>query len=234
MKKLIVVVNDLERSGKSSTARAIAHHLKDLEINPLFVTSNGMDMTDSFAGQFWDLEDQFEMSQLIGALDHHDAVIFDVHTGAARIFGEICEEGELENLLAELDTEMTLVIPNSQSERCNEEISDIVDIYADAADYVIAHLPGEGHVVEWKKSAAEKATRYLGASMIEIPPMSDDLKTAMENTELDFAQALNNPSALPRFAEVQVMQWLEKTSEALADGRDYLIPEEIGAVALDY
>jgi hypothetical protein len=70
--------------------------------------------------------------------------------------------------------------------------------------------------------------------MIEIPPMSDDLKTAMENTELDFAQALNNPSALPRFAEVQVMQWLEKTSEALADGRDYLIPEEIGAVALDY
>jgi hypothetical protein len=30
------------------------------------------------------------------------------------------------------------------------------------------------------------------------------------------------------------MQWLEKTSEALADGRDYLIPEEIGAVALDY
>ena len=45
MKKLIVVVNDLERSGKSSTARAIAHHLKDLEINPLFchIQWNGHD-----------------------------------------------------------------------------------------------------------------------------------------------------------------------------------------------
>lgn len=234
MKKLIVVVNDLERSGKSSTARAISHHLKDLEVNHLFVTSNEMDMTDSFSGEFWDLEDQFEISQLIGALDHHDAVVFDVHTGAARIFGEICEEGELENLLAELDTEMTLVIPNNQSERCNEEISDLTEIFADAADYVVAHLPGDGHVVEWKKSAAEKATRYLGASQIEFPGMGDDLKTAMENTEVEFAEALNNPSGLPRFAEVQVMQWLEKASEALAEGRDYLIPEEVGEVALDF
>ena len=55
MKKLIVVVNDLERSGKSSTARAISHHLTNLEVKHLLVTSDEMDMTDTFPGEFWDL-----------------------------------------------------------------------------------------------------------------------------------------------------------------------------------
>lgn len=233
MKKLIVVVNDLERSGKSALARAISHHLTESEVNHLLVTSNEMDMSDSYEGEFWDLEDQFDISLLIGALDRHEAIVLDVHTGAARNWGEFCESEDLENLLAEIDAEMTLVIPNSQSERCNEEISDIAEIFSDQADYVLAHLPGDDRAVKWKASPAEKALRYLGASEVSIPALSEDLLTALENTEVDFAEALNKPSELPRFAEVQVSQWLEKVSEVLA-GQDYLIPEEVGQVALDY
>ena len=100
MKKLIVVVNDLERSGTSSVARAISHHLKAQERKHLLVTSNEMDMSDSFEGDFWDLEDQFEVSQLIAAIDNYEAIVVDVHTGAARSWGEVCEEHELENLLS--------------------------------------------------------------------------------------------------------------------------------------
>ena len=144
MKKLIVVVNDLERSGKSALTRAISHHLKELDLRHLLVTSNEMDMTEIFEGEFWDLEDQFDVSQLISAIDRHEAVIVDVHSGAARNWGEFCEQEELESLLAELDAEMTLIIPNTQSERCNEEITDLTEIFADQADYIIAHLAGDG------------------------------------------------------------------------------------------
>ncbi|MEX2580091.1 MAG: hypothetical protein WD342_13620 [Verrucomicrobiales bacterium] len=235
MKKLIVVVNDLERSGNSSVARAISHHLKTQERKHLLVTSNEMDMTDSFEGEFWDLEDQFDPSLLIAAIDGYEAVVLDVHTGAARIWGDLCEEHELENLLAELDAEMTMILPNTQSERCNEEMCDLAEIFSDQADYVIAHLPGdERNEVKWKGSPAEKALKHLGASAVDVPGLSDDLKTAMENTEVDFAAALNDPSALPRFAEVQITQWLEKVSESLATASDYLVPDEVGTVALDY
>ncbi len=235
MKKLIVVVNDLERSGTSSVARAISHHLKAQERKHLLVTSNEMDMSETFEGEFWDLEDQFEVSQLIAAIDGYEAIVVDVHTGAARNWGEICEEHELENLLAELDAEMTMVLPYNQSERCNEEICDLAEIFADQADYVIAHLPGDGrNEVKWKNSPADKALRYLGASTVDMPEISDDFKTALESAEVDLATALNNPKGLPRFAEVQVSQWLEKASDALEDGSDYLIPDEVGAVALDY
>lgn len=235
MKKLIVVVNDLERSGTSSVARAISHHLKAQERKHLLVTSNEMDMSDSFEGDFWDLEDQFEVSQLIAAIDNYEAIVVDVHTGAARNWGEVCEEHELENLLAELDAEMTMVLPYTQSERCNEEVCDLAEIFADQADYVVAHLPGDGrNDVKWKTSPADKALRYLGASTVDMPAISDDLKTALDSAEVSLANALNNPAGLPRFAEVQVMQWLEQASAALEDGSDYLIPEEVGTVALDY
>ncbi|MAS96174.1 MAG: hypothetical protein CMO55_23475 [Verrucomicrobiales bacterium] len=235
MKKLIVVVNDLERSGKSSTARAISHHLTNLEVKHLLVTSDEMDMTDTFPGEFWDLEDQFETSQLIGAIDSYEAVVLDVHSGAARNWGEFCEERDLENLLAELDAEMTLVIPDTRNERCNEEICDLTEIFADQANYVIAHLPGdERFEVKWKGSLADKAIRYLGASQVDIPGISEELETALESTDVTFAEALNNPAELPRFAEVQITQWLERTSESLGAAQDYLIPDEIGSVALDF
>ncbi|MDF1659407.1 MAG: hypothetical protein P1U58_17455 [Verrucomicrobiales bacterium] len=234
MKKLIVVVNDLERSGKSSLARAVAHHLNESEVKNLLVTSNEMDMSDSYRGEFWDLEDQFDVSLLIGALDNYDAIVLDVHTGAARNWGEFCENEEIENLLAELDAEMTMVIPNSQGERCNEEITDLAEIFADQADYVVAQLPGDDRAVKWKASPAEKALRYLGASEVNFPGMSDDLVTALETSGVEFANALNNPSELPRFAEVQVTQWLEKANDALVAGQDYLLPEAVVEVALDY
>lgn len=234
MKKLIVVVNDLERSGKSALARAISHHLGELEVDHLLVTSNEMDMTDTFSGEFWDLEDQFDVSQLIGALDSHDAIVVDVHTGAARNWGEFCESTDLENLLAEINAEMTVVIPNSRSERCNEEITDLAEIFADQADYVVAHLPGDDRAIKWKASPAEKSLRYLGAAEISLPAISDEMATAMESSGIELKEALNQPSGLPRFAEVQVSQWLEEVSNALSAGQDYLLPEEVVAVALDY
>lgn len=235
MKKLIVVVNDLERSGKSTLARTLAHHLKAEDIKHLLVTSNEMDMTDSFPGEFWDLEDQFEVSQLISAIDRHEAVVVDVHTGAARNWGDLFESEDLENLLAEIDAEMTLVIPNNRSERCNEEICDLAEIFADQANYVIVHLPGDGrNELKWKGSPAEKAIRYLGATNVEFPAISDELVTALENADLELPEALNKPSALPRFAEVQVSQWIERASESLSVGNEHLIPDGSGSVALDF
>ncbi len=235
MKKLIVVVNDLERSGKSTLARVLSHHLQAEEVKHLLVTSDEMDMTDAFPGEFWDLEDQFDVSQVISAIDRHDAVVLDVHSGAARNWGDLFESEDLENLLAEIDAEMTLVIPDTRTERCNEEICDLAEIFSDQADYLIVHLPGDKRTeIKWKGSPAEKAIRYLGASEVEMPGLPDSLHTALENAGVTLPEALNNPSLLPRFAEVQVMQWIERVSSCLAGGNEQLLPDASGSVALDY
>ncbi len=235
MKKLIVVINDLERSGNSTLARAIAHHLNQNEVKHKLITSDENDLHDTFEGEFWDLDEQLDTDNLIQAMETNEALVLDIHTGAARDLAEFCEAEELDNLLTELDVDMTLVIPDTGSVRCNEEIVDLTDLFADSADYVIARMPISGRdMMEWKGSDAAKSTRYLGSLNIEIAGFSDDLKTAMESTNVEITTALNKPESLPRFAEVQVCQWLEDISESFDEAAEFLIPEAVGEVVLDY
>lgn len=234
MKKLIVIANDLERSGKSTLARAIAHHLVQEEVDHLLISSDENDLDDEFPGEFWDLDEQIEASQLVEAVNKHEAVILEIRTGAARNWADFCESEEVDNLLAELDAEMTLVIPDTGSERCNEEIADLAELFSDSADYVIARLGDENHrEIEWKKSEGEKAVRHLGCVGIALPGVHGDLQTALDSANATLPSVLNQPADLPRFAEVQLCQWLEEFSGALAKAGEYLMPEAVGAVMLD-
>ncbi len=230
MKKLLVVANDLEGSGKSTLALTLSHFLNEREISHSLILSDESDIESGRDGEYWDIEDEIEIGQLIRALDQSDAVIVDVASGAARNWGEFCESQELENLLAELDVEMTLIIPEHLSERCHEEIVDLAEIFSDQADYVIAHLPLEarGSVQEkWKGGAAAKAMNYLGALEISVPGISPDLATALESSGKTLSEALSETADLPRFLEVQVTEWREQAALACERAGDYLVPERV-------
>jgi len=235
MKKLIVIANDLERSGNSTVTRAIAYHLAQQEVDSLLITSDENDLDETFPGEYWDLEDQIDSSELFAALEGHDAVIVDLHSGAARNWADFCSGESIDNLLAELDVEMTLVIPDTSTERCNEEIFDLTELFSDSSDYVIARMPVEdkGHV-KWKGSEADKATRYLGATLISLPAFAEEFLMALENSEATVVTALNSPSALPRFAEVQAHQWLDSAADILSNANDFLVPDGVGETVLGY
>ncbi|MDF1752569.1 MAG: hypothetical protein P1U89_07340 [Verrucomicrobiales bacterium] len=227
MKRLVVVVNDLERSGKSSVSRAVYHHLaSECEIKSFLVTSDENNLDEDYDGEYWDLDESLSVGQVIGLLEENDAVIFDVHTGGARNWAEFCEETEFDNVLAEVGAEMTLVIPNTGGVRCNEEIIDIAELFSDSADYLIAHLGiDQRDQVKWKGSDAEKATRYLGSIDVEFPSISEELATAIKNTDYDFSVALGKGAELPRFAEVQIAQWLEEVSNRLDSANEYILAD---------
>lgn len=230
MKKLIVVLNDLELTGKTTVARALAAYLHEQEISHLLVSTDGSDSEDFAQGEFWDLEDEIELSQLIGALDQNDAVIIDVSTGAARNWADFCEEQEVDGILAEMDVEMTLVIPEHGGERCHNEVVDLAEIFSDQADYVIVHLPlpaRRSAESEWKGSYAAKATNFLGALAVTPPEIESDLETALESSGNDICSALGQLENLPRFLEVQVTQWLEGCSLEFNLAKDYLQPESL-------
>ena len=235
MKRLIVVVNDLERSGKSSIARAVHHHLiSECEVESRLVTSDETNLTDEFEGDFWDLDEDLSLETVIDSIDENDAVIVDVHTGGARNWAVFCEKTEFESVLADLSTEMTLVVPNTGGIRCNEEISDLVDLFADSADYLIAHTAAaDRDLVDWKGSDAQKATRNLNSIEVNFPNISSELETALSSAGRGMCEALTNLEALPRFAEIKISQWLEEVSTRLEDADEYIVAE--GAeLALEY
>jgi hypothetical protein len=230
MKKLLVVLNDLEGSGKSALARTLSHYLTENEIGHTLIISDERDVEAGLSGEYWDIEDEIEMSQLIRIIDRNEVVLVDVASGAARNWADFCESEELDAVLSEMDVEMTLIIPEHRAERCHEEIVDLAELFSDQADYVIAHLPIEpkGSVEEkWKGGYAAKAVNYLGALEISLPGLGSDLATALESSELTLGQAMGQMDALPRFLEVQVSEWREKAALACDRAADYLIPERV-------
>lgn len=231
MKKLITVVNDLEGSGKTSLASVLKHTYTEAGYDALLVTTDDADVDEQFEGDFWDFDD-VDLPVMIGALDNHEVVILDVASGSARNWAEICEEHELDTVLSEIDAEMTVVLPVHPSERNLNEVVDLLEIFADSADYVIANLPIEARrsvEVPWKGSQAAKACKYLGASEMTIPGISSELSTALSSHDLTLAQALRQLDNLPRFVEVEVMQWREAAQEIVASEEAYLFPEPAGA-----
>lgn len=230
MKKLILVLNDLEGCGKSALACSLSHWMRDREINHALVSSDDKVPDDHFYDTYWDLED-LEVSQVINTLDRHDAVIVDVATGSARAWADFCEAHEIDLLLSELDVDMTLVIPEHPSERCHEEIVDLAEIFTDQADYLIAHLPlsakGCG-TSKWKKGEAFKAVDYLGGQEINVPPLHAEFETALKSHGLTLAEALSDLSNLPRFVEITATQWLEVATKPFNKSEAYLLPESSG------
>jgi len=235
MKRLVVVVNDLERSGKTSISRAIHHFLaKNCELKSLFVTSDDSNLSEDFDGEFWDIDEAMPVGPVMDAIESHDAVVFDVHSAGARNWNEFFENTDFDNILADLGAEMTLVIPNTGGERCNEEIVDLVEIFSDMTDYLIVHTETDKRDrLKWKGSEAEEALRYLNSQQIKMPKISEDLVTALESAGQDLCEALSMAEELPRFAEVQITQWLEEVSNRLEKAGDYLLADS-SDLALEY
>lgn len=232
MKKLIAVINDLEGSGKTSLASVLQHTYKEAGYDAQLISTDEADIENNFTADFWDFEDEVDLSMLIGALDSHDAVILDIASGSARVWSDFCQENELDILLSEIDADMTLVLPVHASERNLNEVVDLLDIFSDSADYVIAQLPmaaRRSEPVKWKGSQAAKACNFLGASQITLPGISSDLETALESHDLTLSKALQSLENLPRFVEVEVMQWREAAQESIAQESAYLFGEPASA-----
>ena len=229
MKKLIVVVNDLEGSGKSTFARSFQHLLTNQDIKHLFITTDEQDMNDDFEGDYWDFDEDLEISQLIMAIDRNDVVLLDVSSGYARVWNDFFTQNEIDTVLAEIDASMTLVIPCHDSERCHTELVELAELFSDSTDYVIPHFPcpaGGGKEQGWKGSYAAKVTEYLGALHFEMPEISKELATALEAHGLSLSQALTQLDQVPRFLEVAAMQWLEQISKAINGTGEYGLPKK--------
>lgn len=228
MKKLIVVANDLEGSGKSTFALSFQHLLNNQEVKHSFITTDEDDVNENFSGDYWDFDEELEISQLIRSIDRNEVVILDVKSGGARIWADFFEENEVDTLLAEIDASMTLVVPCHDTPQCHNELIELAEIFSDSTDYVIPHFNYPNHRsknLTWEGSYVAKVTDYLGALHFEMPPLNSDLATALESHDLALSQSLTQLDQLPRFVEVAAMQWLEQVSKAILGTREYVLPK---------
>jgi len=230
MKKLILILNDLPEVGKSSFARVFEQFMarKKIDYVPVSTAETGLGHPT-----FWNLEDELEVGNLISFLDQADVTVIDVATGDGAVLAEFFHEAEVFDLLLEMETELTIVIPAPNHPGISDEVVAIGETFADNADYVVVRTPVEFDDADdssWVGSYGEKVMDYMGAHVAEAPEMDVTMLSEIEeNHEMGLAMALADRSGLPRYLRDSLHEWELEFSESLVGARELFIPAETGS-----
>jgi hypothetical protein len=230
MKKLVMILNDLPDVGKSSFARVFEQYMSRNKIDYLPVST-----AESGLGHptYWNLDDELEIGNLVSFLEQADVTVIDVATGDGATLAEFFNEEEVFELLLELETELTIVVPTPNHAAISDEVVAIGEAFADNADYVIVRTPVEFDAADdtsWVGSYGEKVMDYMGAYVVEAPAMDVTMLNEIEeNHEMGLAEALADRSNLPRYVRDSLHGWELDFSESLASAPELFIPTEVGS-----
>jgi hypothetical protein len=226
MKKLILILNDLAGSGKTTCAQVLHEHLRRRGVDHLQVTTDTASDLDLPDFEILDITDGLEPNDIVSLIDRGSVVIVDVHSedGAAAL-GEFFVENEIADLLGELEASLTVVIPANDEVASFDGIERLTRMFADDAEYVVVRstVPAE-YSAAFEASEGANALEQLGAIFVEMPEMDCDLVGELDGLGLSVAEALFSRKQLPRYVRNDLHAWEIDFAEVLGDADEFLVP----------
>ena len=158
--------------------------------------------------------------------DVHDAVVIDVETDEGAKFTDWYKRHGLDEILMELNAELTVILPLCDDAIVHREALSLAAGFSGMGDFIAVRSPLMADVPEnFAGSAAAKALRLLGASIIEAPALDDEVLDEIEAMELTLPLALTQRQLLPRIITHPLLGWEVEFADRLAVVRDLLVPE---------
>lgn len=236
MKKLIFILNDLGQVGKTTCTQVLHEYLERKGFNHLMVATDpdaGDALPDS---QVIDIGDGLNTSDIIEMLDRGGIVLMDVATDCAGALADFCAEEEIGTLLAELEAELTIVLPLNRELEAFEPLIDVVETIADDADYVVVHTPTKTELQgDFENSELARALEHLGAIEVEMPRIEPGILNELENERgLPLAAALGDRKQLPRYLRDAIHAWELEFCSDLAEANDFILPGNGSATSSPY
>ncbi len=226
MKKVILILNDLAGSGKTTCAQVLHEHLLRRGVDHIQVTTDTTSDLDLPEFETLDITDGLEPNDIVSLVDRGSVAVVDVHSedGAATL-GEFFVENEIADLLGELEASLTVVIPANDEVESFEGIERLTRMFADDADYVVVRstVPAE-YSAAFEGSEGAHALEQLGAVFVEMPEMDSDLVGELDGLGLSVAEALYARKQLPRYLRNDLHTWEIDFAEALGDADEFLLP----------
>jgi hypothetical protein len=220
MKKVILIANDAEACGKTTLSTVLCGLFQRKQISHKLVTTSP-DQDIPLPTFLMDLEDSFNADALVDLIDHHDAVIIDCHTGGANRLARAFEKRRMDDILEELEAELTVIIPVCQDSAVLESAHELAEGFARMAEFLVVHAPLAADIPEsWSTCPARRILQRLGATEVSMPGLADGLINELDNLELDLPLALSQRQHLPRFVRHELLSWEVNFCENLraADG----------------
>ncbi len=229
MKKFILVANDAPQSGKTTFSRVLEQLLTRKGIKACSVHT--CPTAAAVESSFWDLEEEPEPSRMLQAIEEFDAVILDVAAGKMGTVLELIQDNDILDALLEFDAELCVASAVNGTEKSLASLVSLGEAFSDNASYLLLALPlapEDEDLADWSGSYAERVMDYLGAAMVEVPELDDEMSAQLWDHGMDLPSALTRRKELPRFLRDAVHSWESSFADALAAHDDLLLPEPTG------
>ena len=224
MKKVIIIANNAEACAKTTLATVLCGMFARKHITHQLITTSP-DQELPLPTMLMDLEDTFPASDLVDWIDHHEVIIIDCHTGGASRLARAFERHHMDDVLEELEAELTVIVPVCQDSAVLESAHELAEQYARMADFLVVHVPLAADVPEsWTGSSARRMLQRLGATELSMPALSDSIVNELDNLELDLPLALTQRQHLTRFVRHELLSWEVDFCENLRAADALLLP----------
>ena len=207
MKKVITIANNAEACGKTTLAVVLSGLYQRKQIrHHLVLTSAEQEIP--LATTLMDLDYPFPADAFVDMIDHHDVVIIDCHTGNAERLLRAFERHRMDDVLEELEAELTVVIPVCEDSAVLESAHELAQGFSRMADFLVVHVPLLADIPEsWSHSTARRMLQGLGATDVTMPIVSDRMVEELDHLQLDLPLALTQRQLLPRFVSLELQAW---------------------------
>lgn len=224
MKKVIVISNNAEACGKTTLATVLSAYFQRKQIrHQLVVTSPDQELP--IPTTLMDLEDTFPADDLVDMIDHNEVVIIDCHTGGADRLVREFDRHRMDDVLEELEAELTVIIPVCQDSAVLLSAQELAEQYARLAEFLVVHVPLAADVPEsWSTCTARRILQRLGATEVTMPALADGIVSELDDMELDLPLALTQRQHLTRFVRHELLSWEVNFCENLRAADSLLLP----------
>ena len=196
MKRLILIQCDVAGTGKSTLTRCLAHYLSKHGVAHQMA---------QLADEKIPLSDMvhFDTETLISRMlpsfvDQSPLSIIEIESGLDEFFGHFSQGHDTENILAETDCQLSVLIPVGNEPGTDESVVRAAEVCSDSARHTIARTATSTYDVVsdvWDHSYAVRVMEMFEAVDLHLPEIGFQLEMELRAQHMDLASAMASPDA---------------------------------------
>ena len=241
IKRILMVTADKGGTGKSTFARILAHVLIKRQIKTLAYDADprNSQLCRHYDGAFpngvrkVNLSLGEDINALLDSLaEDYPVILLDLPAGIGELIELLETRLTLSQVAKENGYKITFVTVLNRGRDCVNSLRSLIDAFGDEADHVIVKNMHFGAAEKFKRfdtSRTKGILEGMGAKIISIPDLDDDVMDILDDKSLTYADALR-PGAASISTRAWVNSFLTDAEPGIIQAADYLgIGDDNGA-----
>jgi hypothetical protein len=232
MKKLILIQNDFAGAGKSTVVRLLRRYLNQHHVPHQFIV---MDEEESSIepDAIYLNPSHSAIAELTEHVDNHDITLVEVATGMGEVFAKLYEQHELYNILPEMEVEITVILPVTNTPESFDAVTEAAETFSDNVQYLIAHNTTSAYDEDdgsWDASHAARVMDMFEAVELRFPEAGAEMENTFRAMRTNLPESLLQASPETVFGK-EYNKWLKRSMGQVEAARQYLFGDNFRTLA---